>query len=152
MEEREVRRRVTWVVGLLLAAAFVATLAWSIARDADDGEASDALAGTVDSDDRYDDPIVVAPTLPPEVVEPAPERMTLTVHTDGCGVIRSEAPPGMSRLNWLVKDADGFEVLQRNALGEDRYRYFEPGRYTVVLQTLGGTGYIEISNTVEITC
>ena len=41
-------------------------------------------------------------------------------------------------LTWVVKDQDGFQVLGRNAEGEDRYRYFQGGTYTVVLEAFGG--------------
>jgi hypothetical protein len=77
---------------------------------------------------------------------------TLTVHTDGCGVIRTEVPPGVENLTWHIEDQDGFSVLDRNAQGETRYRYFRPGTYTVVLQAFAGGAYVPISNTVTITC
>jgi hypothetical protein len=77
---------------------------------------------------------------------------TLTVHTDGCGVIRTEVPPDTDNLTWHVEDQDGFAVLERNARSETRYRYFRPGTYTVVLQAFDGVAYVPISNTVTITC
>lgn len=81
-------------------------------------------------------------------VEPA----TLTVHSDGCGVIRTEFEETPHNLTWSVKDPDGFEVLGRNADGETRYRYFEAGTYTVVLEAWNGDSYAPVSNEVTITC
>ncbi|WP_421119215.1 hypothetical protein ACE2AJ_17895 [Aquihabitans daechungensis] len=76
----------------------------------------------------------------------------LTVHTDGCGVIRTEADPEPRNLTWEVLDEDGFSVLGRNALGETRYRYYRGGTYTVTLTAWGGDAYVPVSNTVTITC
>lgn len=78
----------------------------------------------------------------------------LSVHTDGCGVIRSEGPDGaaLDDVTWSVTDADGFEVLGRNAQGETHYRYFGAGTYEVVLESWGGDLYVPVSNTVTITC
>ena len=87
----------------------------------------------------------------PPVVVPLPTA-TLTVHTDGCGVIRSEVPGSVGNLTWVVKDTDGFQVLGRVAENETRYRYFQPGTYTVVLQAHDGTRYVDISNEVTIHC
>lgn len=79
-------------------------------------------------------------------------RMTLRVHSDGCGVIRSGTVGGPHGLQWTVTDQDGFTVLGRNALGETHYRYFRPGTYTVVLEAWGGSYYVPVSNRVTIRC
>ena len=149
-EELPTRRR--WITGLVLATAFVGTVVWSVAQDADDDrtqvvDEERGIETTIDPIDPDDlrDPIVPSPVTPTPLVVP---EATLTVHTDGCGVIRSEVFPPVDDLGWSVKDADGFEVLNRNAQQEDRYRYFRPGTYTVVLESRGQ----EISNTVTITC
>ena len=90
--------------------------------------------------------------LPELAPAPAPEA-TLTVHTDGCGVIRTEVPAGEHNgLTWNVYDPDGFLVLGRVADNETRYRYFQSGTYTVNLEALIGTEYVTISNTVTINC
>ena len=82
----------------------------------------------------------------------AMDRATLTVAEDGCGVIR-EGPEGdPDMLQWVVRDGDGFQVLGRSAEGEDRYRYFVPGDYTVALQAYDGEKYVDVSNTVEVRC
>lgn len=82
-----------------------------------------------------------------------PQRLTLRVARDGCGVIRSEASdPSPQGIQWTVTDAEGFEVLGRNAAYETRYRYFQPGRYGVVVKAFDGTGYVAISNQVSIVC
>jgi hypothetical protein len=95
------------------------------------------------------------PDVPPATVPPATEGQlthTLTVHDDGCGVVRTEADPEPDGLTWSVYDEDGFSVLGRNALGETRYRYFTPGTYTMVLEAWGGDSYVPVSNEVTITC
>lgn len=75
----------------------------------------------------------------------------LRVAGDGCGVIRTEVV-GARSLTWSIRDAEGFEVLARNAEREDRYRYFRPGRYTVVLTAFLDGSYVPISNTADIAC
>ena len=80
------------------------------------------------------------------------EHATLTVHSDGCGVIRTEFEETPLNLTWSVKDPDGFQVLGRNAEGETRYRYFQGGTYTVVLEAWNGDFYAPVSNEVTITC
>lgn len=101
-------------------------------------------------------------TDPGEIVVPQPvepgvpdvDTYEVTVHTDGCGVIRTEGPGGedLPSLTWSVTDADGFQVLERNALGETHYRYFVGGTYEVVLEAWGDGSYVPVSNTVTITC
>ncbi len=82
--------------------------------------------------------------------EDASLQYTLEVHSDGCGVFRSGEIG--DDLTWVVTDADGFQVLGRNAAGETQYRYFQPGAYTVVLEAWGGGYYVAVSNEVTITC
>jgi hypothetical protein len=77
---------------------------------------------------------------------------TLTVASDGCGVVRTNLQREPENLGWTVKDGGGFEVLQRNATGEDHYRHPQPGTYTVVLTAWDGDGYAPVSNTVSISC
>ena len=140
MEERELRSRVTWVVGLVLATAFVATIVWSVLQDSD-GRGQDDLPSSVEE---------VDPDTAIRVHELS--QAILTVHSDGCGVIRSELAEDPQGLQWSVIDPDGFAVLERNAVDETQYRYFLPGTYTVTLEAWGGESYVPISNTVEITC
>lgn len=78
------------------------------------------------------------------------DRLHLTVFEDGCGVIRSDGPPGaFVNLTWVFRDTDGFQVLGRVADHETRYRYFRPGTYTVVLEAFGD---VPVSNTVTVHC
>jgi hypothetical protein len=151
--ERELPSRRTWILGLVLATAFVATIVWAVAQDANDGEVD--TADDEELDEGYDG--ITPPSVvdldpgplhlpPPRPTTELPEY-TLTVHTDGCGVIRTPSG-GAPDLTWVVKDADGFQVLGRVAENEDRYRYFRPGSYTVVLESYG----VDVSNTVSITC
>ncbi|MGK2949413.1 MAG: hypothetical protein ACSLFP_12610 [Acidimicrobiales bacterium] len=133
--------------GVALAAAFVVTIAWAVAQDDGGGGGDDEDAKAV---------VVVPTSISSEgVALPAREELpeaTLTVHDDGCGVIRSELSPEPDNLTWVVKDLDGFQVLGRNALGETQYRYFQPGTYTVVLEAWEVDRYVEISKTVRISC
>ncbi|HMJ78004.1 MAG TPA: hypothetical protein VK507_18625, partial [Iamia sp.] len=109
-----------------------------------------------DSDLPDDDdlPDIDLSPQPPETDAPAAGSLThtLTVHTDGCGVIRSTTDPEPDNLTWSFSDEDGFSVLGRNALGETRYRYFSAGTYTVVLEAWGGDSYVPISNEVTVHC
>ena len=106
---------------------------------------------------------VPAPAPAPAVPSEGPTRSflpgetlptaSLQVASDGCGVIRSQFSAGPPHgLQWTVTDAEGFEVLGRNALGETHYRYFQPGRYTAVLKAWGGESYVPVSNAVSISC
>lgn len=96
--------------------------------------------------------LVVPGTLSP-TPQPVLPKATLRVASDGCGVIRNDFPGAEPRgLTWSVKDAEGFEVLARNALGETHYRYYLSGTYTVVLSAWDGDSYAPISNTVTIHC
>ena len=87
-------------------------------------------------------------------VEPRPPRLKLRVFSDGCGVIRSRPAPGTTydNLTWTFLDQDGFQVLGRNAEGETRYRYFQGGTYTVVLEAFVDGAYRPVSNKVTVTC
>ena len=76
----------------------------------------------------------------------------LEVGDDGCTVLRSSSTPEAENLQWTIRDAQGLSLLERNALGEDRYRYFQGGTYTVVLEAWDGEGYAPVSNEVSITC
>lgn len=83
-----------------------------------------------------------------------PPELELEVYRDGCGVIRSEAEPGVGydNLTWSIMDEGGFQVLGRLAETETRYRYYLGGRYTVVLEAFWGGGYRPVSNEVTINC
>jgi hypothetical protein len=95
-----------------------------------------------------------ATLIPWETTVSEPPHLELEVYQDGCGVIRSEARPGVTyeNLTWSVKDTGGFQVLGRVAENETRYRYFMGGRYTVVLEASWGGSYHEVSNEVTIHC
>ncbi|KRF36016.1 hypothetical protein [Nocardioides sp. Soil805] len=95
-----------------------------------------------------------AALLPAESIAVEPPQLELEVYEDGCGVIRTEAEPGVTydNLTWSVKDTGGFQVLGRVAENETRYRYYLGGRYTVVLEASWGGGYHPVSNEVTINC
>ena len=115
-------------------------------------------------------PVTTPATTPPSPSTPSPTgtsgaavpksgtrsatpTATLTVASDGCGVVRSDVTGGSARhLTWSIKDAEGLEVLGRNAPAEDRYRYYRPGQYTVTLTAFLDGAYRPVSNTVSITC
>jgi len=83
----------------------------------------------------------------------APARLRLSVFDDGCGVVRSESPPGAYQaLTWVFRDSDGFQVLGRNAEGESRYRYYRSGTYTVALEAFAEGRYVPVSNAVTVRC
>lgn len=84
--------------------------------------------------------------------DPVGDRGRLTVAGDGCGVVRSGPADESRSLQWTVVDAEGFEVLERDAVGETRYRYYRPGRYRVVLKAFEGGRYVRVSNAVAIRC
>ena len=95
------------------------------------------------------------PDLVPATAESAepPPMIDLTVHTDGCGLIREDVDESLyHNLTWQISDADGFQVLGRNALGETRYRYFQGGSYTAVLTAWDGEKYAAVSDEVSLTC
>lgn len=83
-----------------------------------------------------------------------PPPLKLRVYRDGCGVIRSGATPVnlYPNLGWSFRDQSGFEVLQRNALAERRYRYYREGTYSVALVAWFNGGYRDVSNEVTVSC
>ena len=99
-------------------------------------------------------PVMPDPTVAPDSSDVARPPLKLEVFSDGCGVIRSEPPAGVvyENLTWTFLDQDGFQVLGRNALGETRYRYYQGGTYTVVLEAWGRDSYVPVSNEVTIHC
>ena len=117
---------------------------WAGRASASASEPADNLL----SDGPLSLPDAVSPTA-----EPLPQ-LTLEVFDDGCGVVRSEVPPGVHyrTLTWVFRDQDGFQVLGRAAEGETRYRYFQPGRYSVVLEAHDGASYQKVSNEVTVNC
>jgi hypothetical protein len=97
----------------------------------------------------------VTPPAPDESADLPPlasHLHTLIVDSDGCGVIRTNVQQEPENLGWSIKDRSGYEVLQRNATGEDHFRYPQPGAFTVVLTAWDGNGYVAVSNTVSISC
>ena len=58
----------------------------------------------------------------------------------------------LPNLTWSVSDELGVQVLGRNALGETRYRYFQPGTWTVVLTAWAEDRYVPVSDEVTISC
>ncbi len=108
------------------------------------------------------EPQVVRPPLrvvPTPGYEPAPDMNLargithrLRVAAGGCGVIRSRVRPEPHGLQWDVTDAQGFTVLELNALGETHFRPFSGGRFRVVLQAWDGEKYVRVSNRVTLTC
>jgi len=150
------------VVALITVAVILATVLASDRDPADPGQptsASDSSAPDATPGPATEPP-APEPADTPDPAPPVPRsqgadlpQATLEVAEDGCGVIRSDFPSGEPNgLQWSITDTDGFAVLERNAAGEDRYRYFQPGRYEVVLEAFGEDTYEEISNPVSIEC
>jgi hypothetical protein len=135
-------------IGVALGILVGAVLMVSLRDDPDSGPVLDkpSISTSVSDDDVL---------VPGDILVPEPRPLptaTLTVFSDGCGVIRSELRDEPYGLTWSIVDADGFQVLARNAAGETRYRYFQSGTYTVVLKAWDGSKYAAISNTVTIHC
>lgn len=138
------------VIGLLV-------LSGCGADGADDGAADAASPVTVTVTETVTvtatpDPLV--PLEPASAAAEPPPPLELEVYQDGCGVIRSGAAPGVTydNLTWSVRDEGGFQVLGRVAENETRYRYFVPGRFTVVLEAFWDGAYRTVSNEVTIRC
>jgi hypothetical protein len=90
---------------------------------------------------------------PARTVPSKPRRLSLRVFRDGCGVIRGNASPDeYTNLTWVFRDADGFQVLGRNALNETRSRYFGSGTFTVALEAWQDDRYAPVSRTVTVRC
>jgi len=86
---------------------------------------------------------------------PVPDaRVTLKVAADACGVERGEVTGStpVSGLTWVIVDGDGYTVLERNAEGETKYRYFTGGHYRVHVAAWYLDRYVPISDEVEIDC
>ena len=84
-----------------------------------------------------------------------PDAMVaLSVDKDGCGVIRGEVQGDdrVKSLTWVIKDKDGYSVLERNAENEYKFRYYVGGSYTVFINAWFDGAYHQISNEVEINC
>lgn len=91
------------------------------------------------------------------VETPKPEvdaQVELKVAADGCGVERGEVSGStpVSALTWVIVDEDGYTVLERNAEGEFKYRYFAGGHYRVHVVAWYLDRYVPISDEVEIDC
>ncbi len=95
----------------------------------------------------------------PRAIENADTRTrtpsaSLNVAADGCTVIRSEVESSdpVRALQWVITNESGRQVLARNALGENRYTYFRPGKYDVVLKSYHIDRYVDVSQHVKIVC
>ena len=114
-------------------------------------------AGDAASADVANDPPDLSPSTSTTAVtttttpSAAPTHV-LVVEDDGCTVKRSKTDDEPWDLTWTVRDPAGFQVLGRSARGEETYRYFESGTYTVTLTTWREGQAHPVSNTVSITC
>jgi hypothetical protein len=92
--------------------------------------------------------------LPTGQIPAIDAQVYLIVENDGCSVERSEltgATP-VSNLTWVIRDLDGFTLLERNAEGEYKYRYFGSGSFTVSISAWYAGSYHQISEDVRIDC
>ncbi len=78
----------------------------------------------------------------------------LKVDNDGCGVIRGDVRRDIElrSITWVIKDEDGYSVLERNAENEFKYRYFLSGTYMVYIKAWYAGAYHQISEEVTIHC
>lgn len=81
-------------------------------------------------------------------------QVQLTVGEDHCTVSRTESKgeDPMSSLTWVITDLEGNIVLERNAEGEQVYRYYRAGDYRVSMKGWVQGRYDQISNEVAIHC
>lgn len=104
-----------------------------------------------------------APELLPEIIRPQPApaepvapdaRVSITVLGDGCAVERGDVTGGdrVTQLTWVITDAMGVPVLERNAQNEYRYRYWVEGAFAVSVMAWYEGAYWTISDVVEIHC
>jgi hypothetical protein len=102
--------------------------------------------------EKFDQPHV--PTIAERLSMPVANlaQTAIALHSDGCTVIRPEVHPTPKGLGWSIKNQAGFEVLQRNALGETQFRFGLHGTYTVELTAWDGTKYGRVSNRLNINC
>ena len=81
-------------------------------------------------------------------------RVELSVSADGCGVERSAVTgsSAVDSLTWVIRDTEGYTVLERNAENEFKYRYFGSGSYTISINAWFDGQYHQISDEVRIDC
>ncbi len=79
---------------------------------------------------------------------------SLRVLPDGCTVERGEVQgrDAVTALTWIIQDASGATVLERDAENERTYRHFQPGDYSVTLEAWFAGAYWPVSDTVWILC
>ena len=149
---------------VLVCAVLIAAATSGCSGETEDGAVASSgvtATATVTATARVTATVVAASLAPltpvegfaPLAVPGKPRRISLRVFGDGCGVVRGPASPTeLSTLTWVLRDADGFQVLGRNARNERRYRYFGSGTFTVDLEAWQGDRYAPVSRTVTVHC
>jgi hypothetical protein len=86
--------------------------------------------------------------------EPPDAHVELSLGDDGCHVVRGEVEGStpVSSLTWVIKDMEGYTLLERNAEGEYDTKYFRGGQYKVYLKAWYNGQYYPISNEVIVDC
>jgi len=78
----------------------------------------------------------------------------LELGEDGCHAFRGEVEgsnPGSS-LTWVIKDLEGYTLLERNARGEYDTKFFRGGQYQVYLKAWHNGQYHQISEEIVVDC
>lgn len=88
------------------------------------------------------------------VSAPPDARVRIWLEEDGCHVRRSEVEgkDAVRLLTWVVRDADGYTVLERAADGEYTYGYFRGGQYRIHLKAWHQGRYWQVSDEVVVHC
>jgi hypothetical protein len=85
---------------------------------------------------------------------PPDAYVELVLGDDGCHVVRGEVEGStpVSSLTWVMKDMEGYTLLERNAEGEYDTKYFRGGQYKVYLEAWHSGQYYQISDEVTVDC
>ena len=86
--------------------------------------------------------------------EPPDAYVELVLGDDGCHVIRGEVVGStpVRTLTWVMKDMEGYHLMERLAEGEYDTKYFRGGQYEVYLKAWYNGQYYQISDTITVDC
>jgi hypothetical protein len=99
-------------------------------------------------------PLLSIPSAP-DVSDSIPDAyVDLRLGDDGCHVVRSEVTGStpVTSLTWVMRDMDGYTLLERNAEGEYDTKYFRGGQYRVYVTAWYSGRYHQISDEIVVDC
>jgi hypothetical protein len=81
-------------------------------------------------------------------------HVELRLGDDGCHVVRGEVQGStpVRSLTWVIKDMDGYTLLERNAAGEYDTKFFRGGQYKAYVSAWYGGQYHPISDEIVVDC